>query len=154
VAFCGGLFLPGLLAWLVPVGVLLVSDLALAILLGYPAFSAAQFVSWTCILAIVAIGRLLSRASFSMPRFFSSLIASGLFFYIVTNTAAWIGNPAYPGGIGGLWMSLTTGLPGFPPSWVFYRNALVSDLLFGSLLLTVWSLALRAVREPRPLHSL
>jgi len=153
VAFCGGLFLPGVLAWFVPIGVLFVSDLALAILLGYPAFSSAQFVSWSCILAVVAIGRLLSKGSFSTPRFFSALIASGLLFYIVTNTAAWMGNPAYPRGLGGLWMSLTTGLPGFPPSWMFYRNALVSDLIFGALLLAVWSLARRAVQEPRPLRN-
>jgi hypothetical protein len=153
VAFCGGLFLPGVLAWIVPISVLFVSDLALAMLLGYPAFSSAQFVSWTCILAVVEIGRLLSKASFSTPRFFSALIGSGLFFYLVTNTAAWIGNPSYPRGLGGLWMSLTTGLPGFPPSWMFYRNALVSDLVFGVLLLSVWALARRTARENPQLHG-
>jgi len=153
VAFCGGLFLPGVLAWIVPISVLFVSDLALAMLLGYPAFSSAQFVSWTCILAVVEIGRLLSKASFSTPRFFSALICSGLFFYLVTNTAAWIGNPSYPRGLGGLWMSLTTGLPGFPPSWMFYRNALVSDLVFGVLLLSVWALARRTARENPQLHG-
>jgi hypothetical protein len=149
VAFCGGLFLPGLLAWIVPIGILFVSDLALALLLGYPAFSSAQFVSWACILAVVGIGRLLSKASFSTPRFFSALIGSGLLFYLVTNTAAWIGNHSYPRGLGGLWMSLTTGLPGFPPSWMFYRNALVSDLIFGALLWSVWALARRGVWENR-----
>ena len=133
VAFCGGLFLPGILAWIVPISVLFVSDLALAMLIGYPAFSSAQFVSWACILAVVGIGRLLSKASFSTPRFFSALIGSGLLFYLV--------------------MSLTTGLPGFPPSWIFYRNALVSDLIFGALLVAVWSLARRVVREDSPLHS-
>jgi hypothetical protein len=153
VAFCGGLFLPGILAWIVPISVLFVSDLALAMLIGYPAFSSAQFVSWACILGVVGIGRLLSKASFSSLRFFSALIGSGLLFYLVTNTAAWIGNPSYPKGLGGLWMSLTTGLPGFPPSWIFYRNALVSDLIFGALLLAVWSLASRAVREDSQLHS-
>ncbi|NDG72117.1 MAG: hypothetical protein EBY32_12625, partial [Proteobacteria bacterium] len=110
-------------------------------------------VSWTCILAVVEIGRLLSKASFSTPRFFSALIGSGLFFYLVTNTAAWIGNPSYPRGLGGLWMSLTTGLPGFPPSWMFYRNALVSDLVFGVLLLSVWALARRTARENPQLHG-
>ena len=152
VAFCGGLFLPGVLAWIVPVGILFVSDLALAMLLGYSVFSSAQFVSWACILAVVGIGRLLSKASFSTPRFFSALIGSGLLFYLVTNTAAWIGNPSYPRGLSGLWMSLTTGLPGFPPSWMFYRNALVSDLIFGALLLAVLALARRAARENPQLH--
>jgi hypothetical protein len=50
-------------------------------------------------------------------------------------------------------MSLTTGLPGFPPSWIFYRNALVSDLIFGALLVAAWSLARRTVREDSQLYS-
>lgn len=149
VAFCGGLFLPGVLAWLLPIGILFVSDLALAMLLGYPAFGSAQFVSWSCILAVVGIGRLLSRASFSTPRFFSALIGSGLIFYTVTNAAAWMGNPSYPRSLAGLWMSLTTGLPGYPPTWMFYRNAFVSDLIFGALLLAAWALACRVTHENR-----
>ena len=64
-------------------------------------------------------------------------MVGGVGFYVVTNTGAWLMNPAYPRGLDGLWMSLTTGLPGFPPSWVFFRNSLVSDLMFGSLLLAV-----------------
>jgi hypothetical protein len=83
-----------------------------------------------------------SKGAFSMLGFFSTLVAGGLFFYIVTNTAAWMGNPSYPRGLEGLWMSLTTGLPGMPPSWVFYRNALFSDLIFGAML-GVWVLARR-----------
>ena len=31
--------------------------------------------------------------------------------------------------------ALTTGLPGFPPTWVFLRNSLVSDLGFALVLL-------------------
>ncbi len=147
VALCGGLFLPGVLAWMLPVGILFLSDLVLAMLLGYPAFGSAQFVSWSCILAIVGIGRLLSKASFSTPRFFSALVGGGLLFYIVTNTAAWIGNPSYSSGLGGLFMSLTTGLPGYPPTWIFYRNALISDLIFGSLLLAIWAVARRVLHE-------
>ena len=153
VAFCGGLFLPGLLAWLVPVGVLFVSDLALAMIFGFPVFSSAQFVSWACILAVVGIGRLSTQASFSVARFFSALIGCGLLFYFVTNTAAWIGNPSYPRGWDGLWMSLTTGLPGYPPSWIFYRNALASDLIFGTLLLAVWALSRNAAGEDQRLHN-
>jgi hypothetical protein len=153
VAFCSGLFLPGVLAWIVPISVLFASDMALAVLLGYPVFSSAQFVSWICILAGIGIGCLLSKVALSTLRFFFALIGSGLLFYLGTNTAAWICNSSYPRGLGGLWMSLTTGLPGFPPSWMFYRNALVSDLIFGALLLAVWTLARCAVRQKFQLHS-
>lgn len=154
VAFCGGLFLPGVMAWLVPIGALFVSDLALAMLLGYPAFSSAQMVSWICIAGVVQMGRLVSKAPFSNFRFFAALLGGGLLFYVVTNTAAWLGNPSYPSGLAGLWMSLTTGLPGYPPSWMFYRNALVSDLAFGALLLAVWSFARRPTQALPTPHSI
>jgi len=153
VAFCGGLFLPGLLAWMVPIGALFVSDFFLSLLIGYPALSSAQLVSWACILGIVGFGRLAAQFSFSMPRFFSFLVGGGLFFYLVTNTAAWIANPSYPKGAGGLWISLTTGLPGFPPSWIFYRNSLLSDLVFGSIVYAVWVLARRRALEVRQFQS-
>jgi hypothetical protein len=48
-------------------------------------------------------------------------------------------------------MSLTTGLPGFPPTWMFFRNSLVSDFLFAAVLLAVWALASRTA--PRALQS-
>jgi hypothetical protein len=154
VAFCGGLFLPGLLAWMFPIGALFASDFVLSLLIGYPPLSSAQLVSWACILGIVGFGRLAAQFPFSLPRFFSFLIGGGLFFYLVTNTAAWLANPAYPRGADGLWMSLTTGLPGFPPSWIFYRNSLVSDVIFGSILCAVWVLARRTTQEVRQLQSI
>lgn len=138
VAFCGGLFLSGWIAWALPLGALVLSDLALSMVLGYAPFSAGQVVVWMSIVGIVGIGRLVSvRGGVSVFGFFGVLVGSGVAFYVVTNTGAWLMNPAYPRGLEGLWMSLTTGLPGFPPSWVFFRNALVSDVLFGALLLAV-----------------
>jgi hypothetical protein len=74
-------------------------------------------------------------------RYFGSVLGGGLFFYLVTNTASWLANSAYPRGFGGLWMSLTTGLPGFPPTWMFFRNSLVSDFLFAGILLALWAVA-------------
>lgn len=39
----------------------------------------------------------------------------------------------------GWFQALTTGLPGFPPTWLFFRNALVSDFLYsGTLLLCMF----------------
>ena len=138
VAFCGGLFLPGLVAWVLPLGALLVSDVFLSLALGFSPFSVSQLVVWGSIAGVVGIGRWVSAWSdVSALKFFSALMVGGVGFYVVTNTGAWLMNPAYPRGLDGLWMSLTTGLPGFPPSWVFFRNSLVSDLMFGSLLLAV-----------------
>ena len=142
VAFCGGFLLPGWMAWGVPLGALFISDLLLATFLGYPALGLGQTAAWVSLALIVAIGRgLAARSIHSLPALFSGLFAGGILFYFVTNTVCWLTMPAYPRGLDGLWMSLTTGLPGFPPSWLFFRNSLVSDFLFASTLLALWSLA-------------
>jgi hypothetical protein len=150
-AVCGAFLIPGVLGWLIPLGALMVSDLLLAVVLGYPALGGAQLVVWGTILALVGFARLAGRGGFSPVRYFGSVLGGGLIFYLLTNTASWIANPAYPRGLGGLWMSLTTGLPGFPPTWMFFRNSLVSDFLFAVLLLAVWALASRTA--PRALQS-
>ena len=151
VAVCGAFLIPGALGWLIPLGALMVSDLLLALVLGYPALSGAQLVVWGTILALVGFARLAGRGGFSPVRYFGSVLGGGVIFYLVTNTASWFANPAYPRGLGGLWMSLTTGLPGFPPTWMFFRNSLVSDFLFAALFLAVWALASRTA--PRALQS-
>jgi hypothetical protein len=99
---------------------------------------------------LVGLSRLIANKGFSLVRYFGSVLGGGVVFYLLTNTASWIANPSYPRGLGGLWMSLTTGLPGFPPTWMFFRNSLVSDFLFAGLLLAVWALASRT--SPRALQ--
>jgi hypothetical protein len=150
VAFCGGIFLPGVLAWAVPIGALVVSDIALSVVAGFPAFGFSQGLAWLCIAAIVGLGRWVSAGSFSLGKYFGGLVGGAFGFYFVTNAAAWLMNPAYPRGLEGLWMSLTTGLPGFPPTWVFFRNSLASDILFGALVLAVWAIAKQARRSDAP----
>jgi hypothetical protein len=82
--------------------------------------------------AIVAIGfALRNRASLGtvLP---ATILGSGIF-YIVTNTASWLTWPGYAGSFAGWLQALTTGLPGYPPTWMFFRSTLLSDLLFSGL---------------------
>jgi len=144
VAICGAFLLPGALGWILPLGALMVSDFLLSLVLGYPALSSAQLVVWGTILALVGFARLVARGGFSPLRYFGSVFGGGVVFYLVTNTASWVANPAYPRDLGGLWMSLSTGLPGFPPTWMFFRNSLVSDFLFAGIVLAVWVVASRS----------
>jgi len=148
-AFCGGLFLPGLAGWILPMVVLAGSDLALSALLGYPVFSGAQSVAWLCTLAVIGLGRWLSASpSLGLGRFFGSVLGGSVLFYLVTNTAGWLANPAYARGLSGLWTSLTVGVPGYPPTWMFFRNSAISDLIFAGLVLAVWVVATRSLRRP------
>jgi hypothetical protein len=148
-AFCGGLFFPGALAWLFPLAVIAASDMALSLCLGYPAVNSGQLAAWACLLVGVGAGRWVAGwQQLKTSALAGILIANALIFYIVTNTISWAVEPAYPRSIGGLVQALTTGLPGYPPTWMFFKNSLVSDFLFVGLIFIVRHIAYRPSRNP------
>ncbi len=67
------------------------------------------------------------------------VVGCSLAFYGLTNTLAWWSSPEYAKNLSGLVQSLTTGLPGLPPTWMFFRNSLLSDLGFSALLLAAYN---------------
>jgi hypothetical protein len=84
------------------------------------------------LVGIVFFGRLFS------PRMaWVKLVCGGLLgavaFYLITNTASWLYNPVYAKTLTGWLQSLTTGIPGYPPTWTFFRNTLLSGGLFTGL---------------------
>lgn len=150
-AFCGGLFLPGALAWGLPLAVLILSDIALAFVFNYPVLGSAQ-VSWVCFAIAVGAGRWLARRKDAgLGAFFGVLTANALLFYVATNAVSWL-TDAYPRTLAGFVQALTVGLPGYPPTWMFFRNQLVSDFLFAGLILAVHAIALRAPRAEVTSH--
>lgn len=141
-AFCGAFFLPASMAYFVPLAAILISDIVLAILIGYPALSFGAAAGWMCVgFAVLTGRRLAGRGNRGAVALLGGLLANSFFFYFITNTASWLGNPAYAKNAGGLMQSLTVGLPGYPPTWMFFRNSLISDLLFAGLILAVYLLA-------------
>jgi hypothetical protein len=72
-----------------------------------------------------------------------TLVASVLF-YLITNTGSWLGLAAYPQNFAGWIQSLTIGLPGYPPTWTFFRNSLVSDLLFAAFFVVMERVMIRS----------
>jgi hypothetical protein len=81
-----------------------------------------------------------------------AVLGGSFFFYLTTNTASWLYEPGYAKTATGWLQALTTGLPGYAPTWTFYRNTLVSDLLFTAIFLACirWSRkpARAAVMQP------
>jgi hypothetical protein len=65
------------------------------------------------------------------------LLMASLGFYLVTNSMSWASSPAYAKTAGGWLQALTVGLPGYPPTWLFLRNSLISDFGFSVLLIIV-----------------
>ncbi len=139
VALCGGLFLPRRLALAVPLGILLISDAVIDAHYGANFFAASLLARYV-LLALIGTGGLALRRSLA-PRVVGILptvaatLAGSVFFYLTSNTLTWLGSPEYPQTAAGLWQALTVGLPGYPPTWLFFRNELVSDALYSIVFL-------------------
>ncbi len=131
--FCAGVFFPGRLAWWLPMATMLVMDCVLS--LGFyhaNPFSIYMVPNYIAYAAAIFLGK-----KFSPQTHWLKLIGGGLLaaivFYVVTNTSSWIELP-YPKTFLGWLQALTIGLPDVkPPTWVFFRNTLLSGGLFTAL---------------------
>lgn len=61
-------------------------------------------------------------------------------FYVITSSSSWLILPEYSKSLAGWVQALTTGLPGYPASILFLRNALLSDLAFSLVLIVAHNL--------------
>lgn len=139
-ALCGALFLPGWIGLAVPVAALVVSDALLNHHYGAPLFSGQLLWTLPCYLMAVGLGWYL-REGKGLAAWFPAILGgtflASLCFYLVTNTGSWLGLSGYPRDFSGWVQAMTTGLPGYPPTWTFFRNSLAGDLLFAAFFVAV-----------------
>lgn len=134
VLLCSAAYLPRRFILLAGLGPLLAADLILNLHYHQPIIESGMLSRYLSFALILLLGSLV-RKKHSHKVFFlfvSTLIGSVLF-YLITNTTAWISTAAYAKTLPGWWQALTTGLPGFPPTLLFFRNTLLSDLFFTAL---------------------
>jgi hypothetical protein len=157
-AFCAGAFIPGALAWWVPMGLFLVTDLGLNCYYyfarGVEAFQWYQLVNYGAFAVLILLGRRFGRGfggRVSWLRLLGGGILGALLFYVITNTAAWwfnpFGNPEYTKNLTGWIIALTKGTGGYPETWTFLRNTLLSGGLFTGLF--VGGMKLSEALEPK-----
>jgi hypothetical protein len=136
--FCAGLYLSGPLGWIVPLVVMLVSDLLLSVFFySHGTFSLGDFLwglapNYFAYAGLFGLGRLFGPKK-SWWMLLGGGVIGALLFYIVTNTAAWFSLAPYQKTLAGWIQAITTGLPGYPPTWTFFRNTLLSGGLFTGL---------------------
>jgi hypothetical protein len=155
--FCTGVYFRGAMAWWLPLGTLLATDIGLNVFYYHaPVFDGYMLVKTLAFAGLIGWGRFFS------PRMnFLKLLGGGLFgailFYFITNTASWLNNPAYAKTLAGWIQALTIGVPNFPSTWEFFRNTLLSGGLFTGLFVGAMKLTATAespaektagVREP------
>lgn len=142
-AFCAGVYFSGRSAWWLPLVTLLVTDLALNFYylhLGYSVFELPKLelllFNYIAYAVLIWFGR-----RFTPKASFTALLGGGLLgailFYLITNTASWFfnpfGNPEYTKTLMGWLTALTKGTAGWPQTWEFFRNTLLSGGLFTGL---------------------
>jgi hypothetical protein len=146
-AFCAGVYFSGRIGWWLPLGTLLLSDILMNLFYyRADAVSAYMLVNYLAFGAIIWLGRQFSARS-SWFALLGGGILGAILFYLITNSAAWIQNPAYAKTLAGWIQALTVGTPGWPHTWEFFRNTLLSGGLFTAVFTGAMKLSEMKERE-------
>ncbi len=142
--FCAGVYFAGRTAWWLPLGTLVATDLALNCYyqwaVGVDVFSSKTLVylafNYAAYGALIWLGKRF-RPSSSFLALLGGGILGAILFYLITNTASWFfnpfHNPEYTKTLTGWIVALTHGTQGWPETWQFFRNTLMSGGLFTGL---------------------
>jgi hypothetical protein len=131
IALCAAAYFPAKYKFTVPMIALLISDVVLNIHYGFSLLSPFVLSHYLGFALVGCLGLLLQNRR-SLKTLLPASIAGSVIFYIVTNLVSWFFDPGYAKNFAGLIQALTIGLPQYSatPSWMFFRNSLISDLLF------------------------
>ena len=147
IALCGAVYFPGKYKFTVPLLALLVSDIVLNIHYSASLLDPLIFGRYLALVIVGLIGLTLQNRA-SLKTLLPASIAGSLIFYVITNAFSWLSDPGYVKNFGALIQALTVGLPGYAPTWIFFRNSLVSDLLFTAVFVVCLSFGRSSQRSP------
>jgi len=133
-AFCAGVYFPRRLAWWLPFTTMLLTDIVLNLCYYHTtAITGYLMVNYLAYAALIWLGSRHSPRS-SWLRLVCGGLIGAIIFYLVTNTASWINDPAYAKTIAGWIQALTVGRPDWHPTTLeFFRNTLLSGGVFTAL---------------------
>jgi hypothetical protein len=149
IALCGAVYFPRKYKFTVPLAALLISDVALDFYYGASLFDPLIFCRYFAFALVGVLGLVLSSRP-SLKTLIPASLAGSAIFYAITNAFSWLTDPGYLKNFGGLIQALTVGLPqyGSTPTWMFFRNSLVSDLLFTVVFVACMSYRRRDAAAP------
>jgi hypothetical protein len=131
IALCSAAYFPKKYKFSVPLVTLFISDVVINFRYGAPLLDPQIFIRYFALALIGCVGLLLQNRA-SLKTLLPASIVGSTIFYTITNAFSWLSDPGYGKNLGGLIQALTVGLPQYSatPSWMFFRNSLISDLLF------------------------
>lgn len=129
IALCGPLVFPRQVATALPLAALLASDILLNVHYGASLITGEMLARYVALVLVSLLGLRL-RECRQMGKFLLASAAGSTAFFFITNSVSWLTAPEYAKTMGGWVQALTIGVPGYPPTWFFFRNAIVSDAFF------------------------
>lgn len=127
-ALFGGAVLSRRLAIIMPVSAMILSDLVIGL-------HSLVVVTWGCY-ALIALASSYWLKKPSLARTSALTISGSLFFFVITNLAVWLQGTLYPRTLAGLVSCYALALP-------FFRNTLLSDIIYTASLFGLYVLAIR-----------
>jgi hypothetical protein len=134
IALCGAVYFPPKYKFTVPLAALFISDIVLNIHYSAPLLVPLMICRY-CALALIGWLGLVIAKQGSLKILLPASLAGSTLFYIITNVFSWLSDPGYARNFAGLIQALSVGLPQYSatPTWMFFRNSVVSDLVFTGL---------------------
>jgi hypothetical protein len=134
IAICCAAFFNRKTALIIPAAAIFFSDLLLNAHYNAALFDTGMFSRYFSFALVLLLGfRVRQQQRFQLLSLFLSTVIGSLIFYVITNTDAWLTLPGYSKTLAGWIQALTIGTPGYPPTYLFLRNTMASDLLFTAL---------------------
>lgn len=156
IALCSAAYFPTKYKFTVPFAALVLSDLVLNPYYGFSILDPMVLGHYVAFGLVGLIGLAISGRA-SLKTILPASLVGSVLFYAVTNAFSWLTDPGYTKNFAGLVQSLTVGLPqyGATPTWMFFRNSVVSDLVFSLLFVVCMRFGARgrALPATQPLPS-
>jgi hypothetical protein len=134
IALCGAVYFPPKLKFTVPLLALFLSDVVLNVHYGAPLFVPLIVCRYFALALVGWLGLVIAHRP-SWKTMLPASLAGSTLFYVITNSFSWLSDPGYAKNFAGLIQAVTVGLPQYSatPTWMFFRNSVVSDLVFTAL---------------------
>ncbi|MFL6514891.1 MAG: DUF6580 family putative transport protein [Chthoniobacterales bacterium] len=131
IALCCAAYFPAKYKFTIPLGALFLSDVILNYHYSASLFDSQIVCRYFALALICCIGLALQHRP-SLKTLLPASVLASVVFYLLTNTFSWLSDPGYAKTGAGLIQALTVGLPQYSgtPTWMFFRNSLVSNLFF------------------------
>jgi len=141
IALCSAAYFPKKYKFSVPLITLFISDAVINFHYGVPLLDPQILIRYAALALVGCVGVFLQNRA-SLKTLLPASIAGSTIFYAVTNAFSWLNDPGYAKNFAGLVQSLTIGLPQYSvtPSWMFFRNSLISDFVFTLLFVVCMNL--------------